>query len=434
MAGFQRRLTESLQFRLSCWLLLTILLVALLAGAFSFVSAIDEVNDMQDNTLRQIAAQSDWRAPSDSWLDIDDDDEVSVQPLEGGRLPVPPELADGIYTLRLKGDTYRVLIRTLPDASRIAVTQETERRDEIAQASALRTLTPILILIPTLLLVVVILVRRMFRPISALAADLDNRSEQALHPLADVRLPTEIRPFVAAINRLLGRAEQSMREQRRFVADAAHELRSPLTALSLQAERLADAPMSDEAGARLAVLRQGIERGRNLLEQLLSLARVQSAAATPVPLSVMQVYRRVLEVMLPLAEARGIDLGVDSDSDAEVLADETDLTTLIKNLVDNAIRYTQSGGRVDLRLHIEGTLAVVQVVDNGPGIPQQEQLRVFDPFYRVLGQDQPGSGLGLAIVAAIAERLGANVKLSETDTNAHRGLCVEVRLPLFKNA
>lgn len=434
MAGFQRRLTESLQFRLSCWLLLTILLVALLAGAFSFVSAIDEVNDMQDNTLRQIAAQSDWRAPSDSWLDIDDDDEVSVQPLEGGRLPVPPELADGIYTLRLKGDTYRVLIRTLPDASRIAVTQETERRDEIAQASALRTLTPILILIPTLLLVVVILVRRMFRPISALAADLDNRSEQALHPLADVRLPTEIRPFVAAINRLLGRAEQSMREQRRFVADAAHELRSPLTALSLQAERLADAPMSDEAGARLAVLRQGIERGRNLLEQLLSLARVQSAAATPVPLSVMQVYRRVLEVMLPLAEARGIDLGVDSDSDAEVLADETDLTTLIKNLVDNAIRYTQSGGRVDLRLHIEGTLAVVQVVDNGPGIPQQEQLRVFDPFYRVLGQDQPGSGLGLAIVAVIAERLGANVKLSETDTNAHRGLCVEVRLPLFKNA
>ena len=123
MAGFQRRLTESLQFRLSCWLLLTILLVALLAGAFSFVSAIDEVNDMQDNTLRQIAAQSDWRAPSDSWLDIDDDDEVSVQPLEGGRLPVPPELADGIYTLRLKGDTYRVLIRTLPDASRIAVTK-----------------------------------------------------------------------------------------------------------------------------------------------------------------------------------------------------------------------------------------------------------------------------------------------------------------------
>ena len=185
-----------------------------------------------------------------------------------------------------------------------------------------------------------------------------------------------------------------------------------------------------QACAELGLSLRSLQRWQHCPED----RRPSAQRAEPANKLTPQERRRVLEVMLPLAEARGIDLGVDSDSDAEVLADETDLTTLIKNLVDNAIRYTQSGGRVDLRLHIEGTLAVVQVVDNGPGIPQQEQLRVFDPFYRVLGQDQPGSGLGLAIVAVIAERLGANVKLSETDTNAHRGLCVEVRLPLFKNA
>jgi two-component system OmpR family sensor kinase len=170
-----------------------------------------------------------------------------------------------------------VLVKTLPSGGRVAFAQQTEVRDEIARDSALRTLMPFLILLPILLLLVADLVRKIFKPVAALSREIDQRSEQDLYPLVAAPLPLEIRPFVVAINRLLGRVSQSMEAQRRFIADAAHELRSPLTALSLQAERLAGAEMSDQARERLGTLRQGIERGRSLLDQLLALARAQSS-------------------------------------------------------------------------------------------------------------------------------------------------------------
>jgi two-component system OmpR family sensor kinase len=168
-------------------------------------------------------------------------------------------------------------------------------------------------------------------------------------PIAPGTLPSEIFPFVMAINRLLRRVEKSMDAQRRFVGDAAHELRSPLTALSLQAERLAAAEMSANAQERLKTLRQGIERGRALLDQLLALARAQAATNTsPSRLSVQEAYRRVLEDLMPLAEVKAIDIGVVCAVDAEVMVNDFDLMTLLKNLVGNAIRYTPAGGRVDL--------------------------------------------------------------------------------------
>ena len=222
-----------------------------------------------------------------------------------------------------------------------------------------------------------------------------------------------------------------MDEQRRFVADAAHELRSPLTALSLQAERLADAEMSANAQERLSTLRKGIERGRTLLDQLLALARAQSSANTSnTTVSVQQVYRRVLEDLMPLAEAKGIDIGVVSDPDAHVLVSEVDLITLVKNLVDNAIRYTPTSGRVDLSFLAtkEGTTLVVE--DNGPGIPEAERERVFDPFYRVLGSDEIGSGLGLSIVQTISARVGAKVSFGYASDQSRSGLRVMVTFPL----
>ena len=191
--------------------------------------------------------------------------------------------------------------------------------------------------------------RQMFKPIKAMASDIDHRNEGDLAALSETNVPSEIRPFVIAINQLLSRVGQSVAAQRRFVADAAHELRSPLTALSLQAERLADAEMSPEAQARLATLRQGILRNRCLLEQLLTLARIQEPSPEKsVPVSVQKVYRQVLEDLMPLAEVKNIDLGVVGGQDASVMATEVELYTLVKNLVDNAIRHTPHGGRVDL--------------------------------------------------------------------------------------
>ena len=195
-------------------------------------------------------------------------------------LALPATLRDGMQTFTLGNEEYRILVKTLASGERIAVAQETGLRNEIARDSALRTVMPFLILVPILFLVVADLIRKMFRPITTLSAEIDQRSEQELHPFTPERLPVEVRPFVIAINRLLGRVSRSMDIQRRFVADAAHELRSPLTALSLQAERLADAEMSEAARERLATLRRGIERGRALMDQLLTLARAQSTVAT----------------------------------------------------------------------------------------------------------------------------------------------------------
>jgi two-component system OmpR family sensor kinase len=446
MDGFKKRLTESVQLRLSVALALAILLVAALASVFAFVSAFDEAHELQDDTLRQVAVLFDrqhmtLRYPEGQGIEGDDEESrVIIQYLADGKhavarndevipLPLPTSLADGLSTVEVGGEAFRVLVRTTARGERIAVAQETGGRDKDARESAWRSLLPFLILFPVLLLVVSDLVRKLFRPIATLAAEIDQRAEQELHPIDEQHLPTEVRPFVVAINRLLERVAQSMDSQRRFVADAAHELRSPMTALSLQAERLSASEMPTQARDRLLPLIRGIERGRKLIDQLLTLAAAQSAANRPqASVSVHAVYRQVLEDLLPLAERKRIDIGAESVEDVQVIINELDLFTLVKNLVDNAIRYTPEGGRVDLSVEQVQGFARLQVKDTGPGIAADEQARVFDPFYRSLGTEEAGSGLGLSIVKAIAERTGARVQLGFTDEINNTGLCVTVSL------
>ncbi|MCX7277975.1 MAG: ATP-binding protein [Burkholderiales bacterium] len=449
MDGFKKRLNESVQLKLSFTLSLAILAVAIVAGVLSFLSAFDEAHELQDDVLRQVAQLMDRQhlapvAPTtDSRLKYaDQESRVIVQRLgefslaavgldAGGTLPLPATLPDGLHTLEVGGETFRVLVKTTAAGERIAVAQESGFRNEIARDGALRTVMPFLILVPVLLLIVADLVRKMFRPIAALSKEIDQRADQELHPIDARHFPTEVRPFAAAINRLLARVNQSMESQRRFVADAAHELRSPLTALSLQAERLADIEMSSLAHERLIVLRQGIERGRDLLDQLLTLAKVQSATDFPQsPLSVQGVYRRVLEDLIPLAEAKRIDIGVEGIQDAEVWVSELDMIAVVKNLVDNAIRYTPEGGQVDLSVEVSDAKAKLRVQDNGPGIPLAERDRVFDPFYRTLGSGQIGSGLGLSIVQTIAHRIGAEIRLDFADESQQTGLIATVSVPM----
>ena len=451
MDGFKKRLNESVQFKLSFSLSLAILVIAMVAGLFSFVSAFDEAHELQDDMLRQVAALFDQQhlplthfGDDGRAKDSDEESRVIVQYLANGRkvtgkgetgapLPLPITLPDGLHTLEVNGEPFRVLVKTTSNGERIAVAQETGVRDVIARDSALRTLMPLLILVPILLLIVADLVRKMFRPIASLSAEIDQRAEQELHPIEEKHLPAEVRPFVVAINSLLARVEKAMEAQRRFVADAAHELRSPLTALSLQAERLAEADMPDLARERLRTLRRGIERGRNLLDQLLTLAKAQSALDRPEsPVSVQDVYRRVLEDLMPLAEAKHIDIGVEGEQDVLLWVNELDMIAVVKNLVDNAIRYTPTGGRVDLSVAEEEGRAISRVQDSGPGIQVVEQDRVFAPFYRILGSDQVGSGLGLSIVKAVTDRIGAEIQIGFSDEVTHSGLCICVLMPLAK--
>ncbi|CAN5869775.1 ATP-binding protein [soil metagenome] len=459
MEGFKKRLNQSLQFKLSFFLSLAILVMAVIAGIFSFMSACGEAHELQDDTLRQVAALFDRQhlsltaAGDDAGVkDGEEESRVIVQYLSGGahtagkagaragmaigmalplQLPLPLTLSDGMHTLDLGGEPFRVLVKTTASGERIAVAQATGVRNEIARDSALRTLLPLLILVPVLLLIVADLVRKMFRPMATLATEIDQRDQQELHPVEANHLPLEVRPFIVAINRLLARVAQAMDGQRRFVADAAHELRSPLTAMSLQAERLAQAEMSETAHERLTTLQRGIERGRNLLDQLLTLAQVQATITLPEsPLSIQDIFRRVLEDLMPLAEARRIDIGVEGMRDAQVRVSELDMIAIVRNLVDNAIRYTPIGGQVDLSVTTADGRAVLRIQDNGPGIPVVERTKVLAPFYRMLGSEQVGSGLGLSIVKTIADRMGAEIQLGFSDEIHSSGLCVRILIPL----
>lgn len=449
MEGLKKRLNESVQFKLSFALSLAILVVAVVAGVFSFLSAFNEAHELQDDVLRQVAQLMDRQrlSPAPPIVDArlqgrDEESRVIVQRLgdgrpspvsvdEGGTLLLPTTLADGLHTLEVGDETFRVLVKTAATGERIAVAQESGFRNEIARDGGLRTVLPFLILVPVLLLIVADLVRKMFLPIAALSKEIDQRAEQELHPVDDSPLPIEVRPFAVAINRLLGRVDQAMDAQRRFVADAAHELRSPLTALSLQAERLADAEMSTQARERLAVLGQGIERGRSLLDQLLTLAKAQASNESQrSAVSIQDIYRRVLEDLMPLAEAKHIDIGVEGERDAQVRVSEMDMITVVKNLVENAIRYTPEGGRVDLSVGVAEGRAVLHIQDTGPGIPLAERERVFDPFYRTLGSEQIGSGLGLSIVRAILDRIDVEIRLKFSDEERQTGLCVTLFIPM----
>lgn len=512
MDGEQAGLSQSLQFRLARAISLAVAAMATVAGILSFRATLDEVHEFQDEILEQAAellgpesGQATASLPVQGCLQTDDDEEgLIIQRLpallKGSRdgkdrkqpsatdtvtkysltndksaassgssdatrssasrdkdddddearcLPLPATLKNGFHAFRHQNLEYRVYVHRLRDGSRIAVSQETRIRDQIARQSALYATLPLLLLVPVLLAVMLMLIRLMLRPLAELSRTVDARQEHDLKPLPKTDLPTELQPFVNAINGLLGRTGAAMESQRRFVADAAHELRSPLAALSLQAERLHAAPMSSEATERLETLQAGIRRSRHLLEQLLLLARAQNArwvqgqaaatvASAPAAVAVLPVMRRVLEDLLPLADQKGLNLGIsaapgvthdaEADERIRVAADEMALYTLLRNLVDNAIRYTPAGGQIDLWVDQRGTEVVMAVQDDGPGIPAEERARVVDPFYRVLGTGESGSGLGLSIVDTLVGNLKGRLRLDDAVGHAH-GLRAEVTLP-----
>lgn len=447
MDGFQTKLRQSLQYKLSAWLTLVILGMALAAGAFSFAAAFQEAIELQDDQLRQItllADQKNWQIASPESAtgagELDQESRVILQwlpktapttPLTSvGYLNLPADLPDGVQTVTVHDESWRLIVRTLGSGERIVAGQQTAIRNEIAQDGALRTLFPFLILIPVLLVMVSVLIRQMFKPVKQLSTELDQRAQEDLRAISGANVPSEIQPFVEAINSLLFRVTQTMAAQRRFLADAAHELRSPLTALSLQSERLGAAEMSPEAKVRLSVLQSGLQRSRQLLDQLLALARAQETPKADVhPVSVRQVCRDVLEDLMPQAMSKNIDIGIVGEENPQLLVPEMDLRTLIKNLLDNAIRYSPVGGQIDIHISNQEGFPTLRVDDLGPGIPATERARVFDPFYRILGNDEIGSGLGLSIVKTITDRMGASIVLKYTDEQQQIGLSVAVVFP-----
>jgi two-component system OmpR family sensor kinase len=439
MDGGQKTMKNSLRRQLSGWIAVATILCGIIAGGFSFFLAFQEAQELQDNQLRQVAllmgrtggTVEDW-TPAVSNIDDreqgEPDDRIIIRHL--GRsartaLPnrtsaladVPADLAEGFQTVTSHGDTWRLYVYTLRSGNKIAVGQLTEVRNDAARDSGLSTLFPVLLLVPFLTLLTTWVVRRSLATVTDLSKLLDQRNDTNLSALPEVGVPYEISPFVVSINSLMRRLSESLEQQRRFIADAAHELRSPLTALTLQAENLDRSSCPTERSDRLQQLKQGLARIRSLLDQLLSLARQQSSNGPTTEIRLDLLVWQVLEDLMPMALAKGVDLGCERFDEVVVTAPGEELGILVRNAIDNAVRYTPAGGTVDVGVFIEERQVVFQVTDNGPGIPNGEEERLFEPFYRVMGTDETGSGLGLAIVRSIADRQGGSVTLNNRENS-----------------
>jgi signal transduction histidine kinase len=260
-----------------------------------------------------------------------------------------------------------------------------------------------------------------------------DRDASRLDPLPTANVPQELLPLVEQLNALLARLEGSLDAQRRFLADAAHELRSPVAALALQVQLAARAHSPAAREAAFHELAHGVERARRLVQQLLDFARLEPGVQAE-PFAAMDLSRLVREVVgryAAQAEAQEVDLGADAPAATPMLGSEPELRALLENLVDNALRYAprESAVTVSVRPH-QGAIELA-VVDAGRGIPVGERERVFERFHRVAGDHTRGSGLGLAISKAIVERHEGSIALSDACSDAGLpGLAVVIRLPV----
>ena len=430
---------KSIRRHLLVGLLGSVLVAGAIAGAAVYYKAHQETGEILDYQLRQMAlslrdqAVLGPAAPRPPSYGEDFDFAIEIWSADGTRLVYSqsrvefPSIArrgyatvataEGpwrTYTLQQRGVTVRVA-------------QPMSIRDRLAVQASLRTLMPFFLLVPLLAVLVWFAVTRGLKPLETLANAVRTRSPASLTPLDERRVPEEVKPVVSSLNDLLERLTRALEMQRAFVADAAHALRTPLTALNLQiqlAERAAD---PNERAAAFGALEQGVERATHVVEQLLTLARHEpeagGRAVSEVDLGTLAA--EVVATDVTLAETRGIDLGLTQrDPDVAVTGERDALRTLLSNLVDNALRYTPPGGRVDVAVRRSDEGVVLEVSDTGPGIPPGERERVFDRFYRGSATDAPGSGLGLAIVSSIAARHGARAELA--DGPEGRGLAVRV--------
>lgn len=432
----------SLRGRLFVGLTAMIVLTGGIGGIFAYRWAFDEAIEIQDSALIQIAnlALNGSFNVSQPIPEIEEDSQVRL--IELGNTPDGTSderrlfgLKDGLHTARWKGQAIRVLLRTRPDGSRYAAAQPTDVRDDTADDMAVRTLLPIAALIPCLLIVTALVIAYSLRPMIRLAGNLDARRADDLTPLPEAGAPTELHPFITSINSLLTRMRHLMDQQRRFVADAAHELRTPVTALSLQAENLESIELREEARERVAALRQGIHRTKHLLEQLLAVARYEakpfSDEMRQVPLD--QVAKQVAADLLPQAVDRGIDLGFEIVEAVTVRGEPVMLATMIRNLIENALRHTPHGGRIDLGVYRQDGSAVLQIEDTGPGIATADLERIFEPFFRGSRPEGEGTGLGLSIVKRIAKNLGGEITLENILGVGRSGVRATIRLPVVAN-
>jgi len=429
----------SIRARLLIALISLMALVCISAGAVTYRRVLSETSNLFDYQLRQMALSLRGQVTLAPRVEVpaeqgDTDFVVQIWDLFGARvylsrpgLPLIDRPTLGYTNLSLGGETWRAYgLRTTDGV--IQVAQPVRVREALARAAALRVMIPLIVLLPIIIAAVVWVVGRGLQPLRRVTAEVQQRDAGTLTALGSANLPLEIKPLVDELNRLLARLQVAFTAQRAFISDAAHELRSPLTALRLQAQLLDRAPDETARLEARAQLGAAIERATHLVEQLLTLARSepQETAVKFEPVALADIAAEAITECHVTALDRNIELSLDAEPGLKVRGDREALRAMLRNIIDNAVRYTPRGGSVAVRTLAKSELALIEIIDTGPGIAPEERGRIFDRFYRRPGTAAPGTGLGLAIVKAIAERHGAQVLLEDA---AGGGLRVIVEFP-----
>ena len=441
---------NSIRSRLLLWQISAVLITSVVVAVLSFRLAWSGFNNVRDLGLEQIAQtvirHDETPAPppahtpppptSEGWLDDDEDLDQFVSQIwdhAGGliysSLPNigPPLQTPGHHIVTWQGQSWRLY--TLPQEGRtvqVAVTTEIRRQHFYDLMPWL--LVPLALLIAALGLLTRAGVNRALRPLESMRSDIEQRGPEGLQAIHTTGLPVEIAPLAQTLNQLLSRVDTLLTSQRRFLADAAHELNTPLAAVKLQAQ-LARRVSPAEWPAALDELDAGIERATRLSSQLLQLARLEPNARQPLlgPVQLDDLLRQAVSAFSARAEHLGGDLGLAGAAAVSLNGDPHALRTLVDNLIDNALNHATAPVRIDVSLRVEGHWAVLEVSDTGPGISAADRERVMERFVRLSPGDGKGSGLGLSIVREIAELHGARLELDDTPGG---GLTVRVHLPL----
>jgi signal transduction histidine kinase len=435
---------NSIRARLLLALIVLVALISALAAGVTYRRVLSETSTLFDYQLRQMALSLRAQISLAPRVEVppdqgDSDFVIQIWDPFGARvylsrpgLPLINQTILGYADLSLHGQTWRAYGLQTADGV-IQIAQPSRVRQELARAAALRVVVPLVFLLPIMIVCVTWIVQTGLHPLRFVTAEVQRRDAGSLTPLSTTQLPLEIEPLVAELNRLLARLNDAFAAQREFVADAAHELRSPLTSLRLQLQLLDRAASDPERREARQMLGAAVERAIHLVEQLLTLARIdpQEAGLEFGPQELEPIAAQAITDCHALAVARRVDMSLQAAPSLRVQGDHEALRILIRNLVDNAVRYTPLEGAVQVSCRAapdDGVL--LEVADSGNGIPAAERGRAFDRFYRLNSGQESGTGLGLAIVKAIAQRHGASVTLdSGAPGTPLSGLLVTVRFP-----
>ncbi len=426
---------RSLRRRLLISLWVAVSTVGVLSAILAYRQVNSEAKDFLDHQLQQVAAiVAEQTAGVPRSFRTDEDIEVGIWDGAGklqyssmDSLRIPLVTTPGFTERNLGTERYRIYATVL-GGRHIEIAQPVDTREDQAESAALAAFLPVFVLLPVLAIAIALVIRALLQPVREVAAAVSRRDVLSSEALEGQSLPQEILPLVEEINRLLERQGLAVQRERHFIADAAHALRTPLAALQLQTDVLDGSADPRERAARLKELRAGIQRATRLAEQLLSLARIESATeVNGHVVNLDEALQEVQAIYAPIATAAGVTLSIEGEPGMIVRGDTSRVLLICGNLLDNAVRYTPPGGCIDLKVASDSTAARIEIRDEGPGLQPDQFERVFERFYSVPGDHSTGSGLGLATVESVVKQLGGRVSLhNRTDRS---GLVARVLLP-----